>query len=314
MKAITIILLFLGGGLWAQPQIVGAEYFFNNDPGPGNGVNVDVTPGNTQSLSFTAAATDLEEGINNLYVRVVNSEGTWSVYGRKPFAVVDFPPITEIVAAEWFFNDDPGVGEGNALNINPGNPVSVSVAIPMGDLGPGMHVLQIRVKNAAEKWSLFGRKLFYVLPAYIPGEIIAAEYYIDGDPGLGGGTPLVITPGLEIEETFQIELSDTLSQGDHLLNIRVMNEDETWSMVANALFTIDGEVGVRDISGDFGIFPNPTRGIVHVRTNHKIESMRLLDLSGKAVLTADPAIDYAPELSTTGLELGAAVVRAAYPS
>lgn len=305
MRAITILLIFLGGSAWAQPQIVGAEYFFNSDPGVGNGTEVAVSPGNNPSISFTASTEGLEPGMNRLHVRVVNSEDTWSLFARKVFVIYEFPQSSDIVAAEWFIDDDPGVGQANDVAISSGDPTSVSVAIPLGDLDLGMHVLQVRVKNAADKWSLFGRRLFYILPAYPTVDIVEAEYFVDQDPGVGNGIPLEITAGQFLDENFHIALSDTLSPGDHLLNVRVRNDEDVWSVTANAAFTVDTEVGVQDLSADFSIYPNPTGGMVHVETSiGRIESIRVLDISGKVVLKSEPesrSLDFGPLPSGTYL-------------
>src|SRR5205814_9894890 len=71
-----------------------------------------------------------------------------------PPAEPDMPAIT---AAEYFYDTDPGVGNGTALVITgPGNIVTQTFMVPVAAGMPaGDHFLAIRVKDANGNWSLF---------------------------------------------------------------------------------------------------------------------------------------------------------------
>jgi hypothetical protein len=64
--------------------------------------------------------------------------------------------MTQIVAAEYFYDNDPGVGSATALTVTtPGNVVASSYSIPVPQNFNGIHYLAIRVKNATGNWGLF---------------------------------------------------------------------------------------------------------------------------------------------------------------
>ena len=112
MKRLFIAVLMILSITTAFAQIVNnAEYFFDHDPGPGNGTPISVsTPG--VSVSFPAhIPINLSPGFHWLGIRVKDSDGKWSLFQRRNFYVsqpgTDLPIITK---AEYFFDTDPGVG------------------------------------------------------------------------------------------------------------------------------------------------------------------------------------------------------------
>src|SRR5690606_31995722 len=60
-------------------KITKAEYFFDTDPGFGNGINIPLTPGiDISALSFNADISALSNGVHTLFVRSCDSLGQWS--------------------------------------------------------------------------------------------------------------------------------------------------------------------------------------------------------------------------------------------
>ena len=166
MKRLLIAVLMILSINTAFAQIVNkAEYFFDTDPGPGNGTPIPIsTPG--ESVSFPAQIPiNLSPGFHWLGIRVKDSDGKWSLFQRKDFYVsqpgTDLPIITK---AEYFFDTDPGVGSGTPLNFqNTGFSVSQTfpITVPVSMTG-GTHYLAIRVKDQAGHWSLFQRDTIVV--------------------------------------------------------------------------------------------------------------------------------------------------------
>jgi len=150
----------------AFAQIVNnAEYFFDTDPGPGNGTLISIsTPG--VSVSFPAhIPISLSPGFHWLGIRVKDSDGKWSLFQRRDFYVsqpsTDLPIITK---AEYFFDNDPGVGSGTPLTIqNTGFSISQLFNIPVpASMTAGTHYLAIRMRDQAGHWSLFQRDTIVV--------------------------------------------------------------------------------------------------------------------------------------------------------
>ena len=159
MKRLFIAVILIFSISTAFAQIVNkAEYFFDNDPGQGNGTPIIISnPG--MSVSFPASIpVNLPTGFHWLAIRVKDSEGKWSLFQRRDFYVsqpaTDLPIITN---AEYFFDADPGVGNGTSLNFQtPGFSVSQTfpIAVPV-NMAAGKHRLAIRVKDQSGHWSLF---------------------------------------------------------------------------------------------------------------------------------------------------------------
>lgn len=70
------------------------------------------------------------------------------------------------------------------------------------------------------------------------GQIDAAEYYIDDDPGYGSGTTITTAGGTTIDETFNIATGG-ISLGFHTLFIRVRNISGFWGLSEARLIYVD---------------------------------------------------------------------------
>ena len=67
-----------------------------------------------------------------------------------------------------------------------------------------------------------------------PQNVVAAEYFVDVDPGYGNATPIALTAGVNIASAaFNANLTG-LSNGVHRLVIRSRNNEGRWSVLALA--------------------------------------------------------------------------------
>lgn len=216
-----------------------AEYFFDTDPGIGNGTPLSFTnPNDSVNQNFSVIIpTTLNSGPHQLYVRSRDEKGIWSHASEKSFYITP-----KIIAAEYFYDTDPGKGLGTALSINSSNDSlnqNFSIVVP-ATLAGGDHQLYIRTQEDNKVWSLCAERSFYLLPT-----IVEAEYFFDTDPGYGNGTPLVITsPSDSINQTFTVS-SPCLLSGQHYLYVRTKDTRGIWShtdtsvvSVSNSGFTL----------------------------------------------------------------------------
>ncbi|PWI30435.1 hypothetical protein DI383_08290 [Flavobacteriaceae bacterium LYZ1037] len=278
-------------------DIVEAEYYFNTDPGLGNGTNIDVADVASLDESFNISTASLPIGTHRMFLRVKNSDNTWSLYDHKTFRVSD-APITnsaDIVEAEYYFNSDPGLGNGTHIDVSDVASLDENFSIPTSSLNIGTHRMFMRVKNSDNSWSMYDNKTFRVsdLPEINTASIITAEYFIDVDPGFGNATSLTIS-GDDIDENVIVPTSGSISQGDHYLHIRVQNTDGTWSLYDRQLFEIDGTLGVASEElSEISIYPIPASDYVNIKTpNHvQIKSIRLIDMNGKIVMQVQDQIE-----------------------
>ena len=139
-------------------NIVAAESFVDIDPGPGKGTPASV--GNSGStVTFTVVTPpQLAQGFHFLSIRVKDADGKWGWFEQRGFYVIPTPSNTPpIVAVEYFYDTDPGVGKGSSLTVSsPGDSIKQTFSIPVpNSLSLGKHFLGIRVKDGAGNWSLF---------------------------------------------------------------------------------------------------------------------------------------------------------------
>jgi hypothetical protein len=233
------------------PNIVQAEYFYDTDPGTGNGEPIIITAGQqindlTTTLSINGAA--LTPGLHRLYIRTKDAAGVWSLTNSVIFSnavVVPYPatPVApSLVKAEYFVDADPGAGNGIEIPLPASDNVSaLNATIPLTGLIAGIHKLYIRVLDASGKWSLTNYSLFNnsinipypSAPAPAPA-MSEAEYYLDTDPGLGAGAPVSFPATTDLANfSFDIPLG-AVTQGRHTIYIR--SRQNPWSLSAYAEF------------------------------------------------------------------------------
>lgn len=278
-------------------DIVEAEYYFNTDPGLGNGTNIDVADVASLDENFNIPTTGLPIGTHRMFLRVKNSDNFWSLYANKTFRVSDNPDTNmfDIVEAEYYFNTDPGLGNGTNIDVADVASLDENFSIATSSLAIGTHRMFMRVKNSNNSWSMYDNKTFRVfdVPEINTASIVAAEYFIDVDPGFGSATALSVS-GDNLDENLTIPTSASLAQGDHYLHIRVLNADGSWSLYDRKLFEIDGTLGIdSDDLSEIRIFPIPTSDYVNIKTPYhiQIKSIGIIDLNGKVVMQLNNPVE-----------------------
>lgn len=212
-------------------DLAGAEYFFDTDPGNGNGLPIAITPGATSVFTVPLPIGGLASGFHFLGIRTKASGGQWGIFESRGFYVSSaVTNAASIAGAEYFFDNDPGAGNGTALSIPAGDVSNFNVNLPISSLTPGFHFLTIRIKDSIGRWGQFETRGFYIYPIDpAAGDIVAAEYFIDTDPGQGAAlAAAVTTPGLNINEVFPLQISG-IPAGPHQLGFRVRDSEGVWS-------------------------------------------------------------------------------------
>ena len=82
---------------------------------------------------------------------------------------------SQLVAAEYFFDADPGIGNG--LAVTPGfaqaDTVDETTIIPQSFAMLSQHTVSIRVKNTVGRWSLQETRSFFICDTIGPAGAIA---------------------------------------------------------------------------------------------------------------------------------------------
>ncbi|WP_339708504.1 thrombospondin type 3 repeat-containing protein [uncultured Kriegella sp.] len=243
MKNIPLLIAVMLLYNYSVAQAIGAaEYFFDTDPGVGNGTSFTVTSNSgslVQSLSIPTSG--LTDGFHSLYVRSRTVDGVWSLYDRTIFLIRSFSSISQpLSAAEYFFDTDPGIGNGTslALNSNTGG-LTQTASIPTTGLSSGFHSFYIRTRNTEGSWSLYDRTIFFMASFASENEpVVAAEYFFDSDPGVGNGTSISLDAEAGNSNQAILLPTSDLASGVHTAYIRVRNQSGIWSLYDSRSFTI----------------------------------------------------------------------------
>lgn len=133
------------------------------------------------------------------------------------------------LTAELFIDSDPGYGNGTQFDAQVGDN---TFTIPLTGVVPGAHLISVRAQKADGQWSATVTN-----PLYISNEqlFIAAEYFIDEDPGQNKATPIPNAVGKTL--TFNVPTTG-LSYGLHSLSIRVQAPGGQWSDVMTEPFIV----------------------------------------------------------------------------
>ena len=148
-----------------------------------------------------------------------------------------------ITAMEYFIDEDPGFGMGEPISITEGTIVDANVDIPTSELSNGVHHLYVRSLDADGLWSMTEARPFSIITPTIPQQevdLVALEYFIDHDPGVGNGISLDIDEGPSASLTEQIDVSD-FESGLHFLHLRGKGSDDQWGVIESRPFYLAEE-------------------------------------------------------------------------
>lgn len=155
------------------------------------------------------------------------------------------PPPANMVQLEYFINTDPGFGNGTSININTPQPNvnNAAFSIPTAALPQGYYRLYLRSRDANGQWShthdaFFSNVVAPVYPVAPPGpvNIVKLEYAIDANLPFGAGTPISITPGLDIANQSAAISTIGLAAAPHILYIRSQDANGQWSLTNISFF------------------------------------------------------------------------------
>lgn len=221
----------------AVANITAVEYFFDTDPGFGNGIPVSITAGPSLNIFQSISTSALSPGFHVVHYRARDSDGSWGVTEARPFFVGTSGVVTQaaITALEYFFDADPGYGNGTAIPVTSATSINISALIATTSLLPGFHTIHIRARDADGAWGISEARSFFIDGLSL---ITAIEYYVDTDPGVGNATAVAVAPPAPSIDMNLAVPTTSLSSGSHTFGVRIKRIDDTWSDVQTAPFTI----------------------------------------------------------------------------
>ena len=215
------------------PTIEYLEYFIDEDPGLGAGTSVPITPGAALDEALTLDVSAILPGFHTMYFRVRDSNQQWSMAEIRPFLKVvlaDSSTAPTIEYAEYFIDNDPGLGAGTSVPITAGQMLDESFTVDLDTTSAGFHTVYLRVRDSNQQWSMIERRPFLkVAVDNQVQEITYMEYALDSDPGVGNGTPIPIIPGTAVDTVFTVTISDGEDDPEQIY-IRARDAAGRWSL------------------------------------------------------------------------------------
>jgi hypothetical protein len=230
--------------LLAHSNLIAAEYFIDQDPGIGFSTPISgVNSSDSIGLVLNIPLNTLSSGFHHLFIRCKNEQGEWSLSEDRTFYIIQSTHLNRpnLVAAEYFVDEDPGIGQATPISgVNNSDSIGLVLNVPLNTLSSGFHHLFIRCKNQEGEWSLSEDRTFYILPntQLNSANVVAAEYFIDEDPGMGQAT---LISGVNNSDSVGLILNvplSALSGGFHHLFVRCKNRDGEWSLSEDRTFYI----------------------------------------------------------------------------
>jgi hypothetical protein len=234
-------------------QITQAEYFWDTDPGQGNGTTMLAIDGNLNT-ALEGVFQDITNlptpGLHTIGIRVMAANNSWGATFMQVVEIVPAPTIAslpfEITAGELYWDTDPGFGSGIALLAFNGNFDEALEQAIGSAIAPsaGQHLLSIRLKDGYNNWGPSFSSVVEVSPAgnVLSGtlQITAAECFWDTDPGQGSGTALLAING-NFDDALESVMGNIAapSSGFHNFSIRLKGADNQWGPVFSAVVQVD---------------------------------------------------------------------------
>jgi hypothetical protein len=166
-------------------------------------------------------------------------------YGQASLSLPATPPAAPLTGFEYYFETDPGFGNGTFVAQPPSGNITVNEGINISSLSNGFHPFGIRARNASGSWghtytstvNIFTLSSgFPATPA--PPDVVAAEYFINTDPGFGNGISLPLSPSNDVAGLqVPVDIS-ALGNGVHYVYLRTRNAAGSWGHTQPHRFSI----------------------------------------------------------------------------
>ena len=258
--------LLLWSQLLAQSPIVSAEWFIDNpDPGFGNATSFDPFASDTAiSAIDQVGLSGLTAGVHFLRTRVKDDRGIWSHTYTRPFLVLPRDTVAHLVGGEWFWNNDPGLGQGQPLTLN-GADDTASWSIDLSALPAGVHDLYIRAKNAEGIWGhTYRRHTFIRAEPNAPIEQLT-YYYAGPDSNSATFTYTLSQPLHYVDISFDPDAGDLKDSVQYDFCVTAVRTDsvESFERCVTFLYRIEDTTSTQvqaPQTAVLNLYPNPNQG------------------------------------------------------
>lgn len=207
------------------------EYYVDEDPGLGKGVHPDHHGART--VTFDVAADGLTFGAHTLSVRVMDNVGKWSDVMTRPFIVTEGVAPEGDFIVEYFYDEDPGIGNATQVQASAGK--NVFYLTVDATLEPGAHLFGVRCRDKEGNWTPTVVNPLYVMPS---AEFSEVEYFVDNDPGEGNGNGVTVDG--DGRSAFTVPTA-AMDYGEHILVMRGQTSDGQWTELFRRAFNVTSD-------------------------------------------------------------------------
>jgi hypothetical protein len=317
MRAIfTILLLGLAARLF--PQVVKAEYFYDNAAvsyGQGTPLTIPANTGNVQ-ITATLPVGNLSPGFHQAFFRVKDAKEGWSSLTPKIFLKPS--PLENIVGFKYCI--DPQTNENTwtyRTFPTPSQNVNMSVEIDLGNISKGIHYIEAMARSESGIWTPVSKGTFFNLYTE-PLNITSLEYYFEADNSslsplytIGNFEP---SPEIALDSvTFSIPIASLENLKSYLIYIRAVDASGNKGFFMHDTIVYHGPTGIKGriyVAPELMVFPNPARDMLNLKFIPLNKSsdfiIRIFDDAGRMVEEKEFAFrtDEYYMLETSGLMPG----------
>lgn len=210
--------------------------------------------------------------------------------------VLLFQAQVKVSNAEYYWDTDPGEGNGTAFNAADGNFDNViesvlqnTSSVPSGN---GYHIFAVRFKDSLGNWAPVFKNVIHTGNQTVTNtnSLIRAEYFWDTDPGEGNATALSAEDGnfnSAIETILQNGIPIAQPQGFHVFNIRVKDNQGVWGPVFKNVIYIESVLGTKDTAlskNNLVCYPNPVEDLLKFNTEG---SVKIYSATGQLLISKE---------------------------
>jgi hypothetical protein len=296
MRPLLFILL-LGLAAKAMPQVVYAEYFFDDASVPfrqGTSITVPENTGDVL-IPVTIETKSLAPGFHQAFFRVKDAAKGWSTITPKIFMK---PWPLDTMAGFKYCIDEQALGSSWKYIAfpEPATDLTYTSDLDLSEISKGIHYIRIMVCSKNHLWTpALGRTFFSLY--HEPVNITALEYYFE-DENENRSTLYKtrdFTPSSQVNldsATFEIPVSSLVNLKEYFLYIRAVDETGNRGLyVKDTIVYHAPMVGITDhiyLDREMIVFPNPAEDRLNIKfislsTNGDFY-LKMYDQTGRLVM------------------------------
>ena len=165
----------------------------------------------------------------------------------------------QVIGGEWFTGADPGHGQATAISFTAGETISFADALTP-TLPPGLHAINLRVKDADGQWSHTHARYVHVRRSQAGIELADGEWFTGTDPGFGQGQPFTFDPAATL---IALPVEASIQQAGDLfrwVGLRMRDELGNWGHTQMRQVFVRPEAGGEIVAAEWFIGEDPGFG------------------------------------------------------